>query len=111
MRKLLSLGAALIALVAIAFALTHARPCCGAEASAARTTTLDIQGMTCGACATSVKVVLKQLDGVSDAKVSLEEKKAVVNYDPAKVTPEKMVEAIQTKLTYKAKVVDAAKAK
>ena len=111
LRRLLSFGAALLVLVAIAFALTLARPCCGAGASATRTATLDVQGMTCGACATSVKVVLMKLDGVSEAKVSVEDKSAVVSYDPAKVSPEKMVETIHAKLPYKAKVVDAARAK
>jgi copper chaperone CopZ len=70
-----------------------------------KTATLDIQGMTCGACTASVRVVLKKLDGVSEAKVSFEEKKAVVAYDPAKVTPQKMADAINAKLPYKAKAV------
>lgn len=111
MKKLLSFGAALAGIVTIAFALTLARPCCGADASPARIATLDVEGMTCGACSTSVRVVLKKLHGVSDATVLFEEKRAVVHYDPAKVTPEKMVETIQAKLPYKAKVVDATKAK
>lgn len=71
----------------------------------AKTATLDIQGMTCGACTASVRVVLKKLDGVSEAKVSFEEKKAVVASDPAKITPQKMADAINAKLPYKAKVV------
>ena len=109
--KFLLLGAAFLALTALVWALAYARPCCGAEGSTAQTATLDIQGMTCGACATSVKVVLKKLDGVSDAKVSVEEKRAVVSYDPAKITPQKMVEAIHAKLSYKAKVAAEQEAK
>lgn len=76
-----------------------------ALADDAKTATLDIQGMTCGACTASVRVVLKKLDGVSEAKVSFEEKKAIVAYDPAKITPQKMADAINTKLPYRAKVV------
>jgi mercuric transport protein len=76
-----------------------------ALADDAKTATLDIQGMTCGACTASVRIVLKKLDGVSEAKVSFEEKKAVVAYDPAKITPQKMADAINAKLPYKAKVV------
>lgn len=79
---------------------------CAVDAPPGRTTTLQIEGMTCGACATSAKIVLEKLDGVSDAKVSFKEKQAVVIYDPAKVTPEKMVEAIHASLPYKAKVAE-----
>ncbi len=107
MKKLLSLGTALVGIVIVAAALTLTRPCSGADASPARIATVDVQGMTCGACATSVKVVLKKLEGVSDARVSFEEKRVVVHYDPAKVTPEKMVDTIQSRLPYKAKVVDS----
>ncbi|MEO6325677.1 MAG: heavy metal-associated domain-containing protein [Thermoanaerobaculia bacterium] len=55
-------------------------------------------------CATSVKLVLKKLDGVEDARVSLEAREATVRYDPAKVTPQKMVETIQARLPYRSKV-------
>jgi len=66
---------------------------------------LHIDGMTCGACATAVKHVLKRVDGVTNARVSYEEKKAVVTYDAAKVTPEKIARTVSEKLpTYKATV-------
>ena len=62
--------------------------------------------MTCGACATAVKQVLRKVDGVKNARVSLEEKNAVVTYDAAKVTPEKLANAVTKALpTYKATVV------
>jgi copper chaperone CopZ len=67
-----------------------------------KTATLNIEGMTCG-----VRIVLKKVGGVSDAKVSFDDKKAVVTYDPAKTTPQKMVEAINAKLPYKARVTDS----
>ena len=71
-----------------------------------RVTTLHIEGMTCGACATAVKQVLRKVDGVKDARVSLEEKSAVVTYDAAKVTPEKIARAVEDSLpTYRATVV------
>lgn len=96
----------LAALVLSAMALIGAR----ALAGDSKTATLDIQGMTCGACTASVRVVLKKIDGVSDAKVSFDEKKAVVTYDPAKVTPQKMADAVNAKLPYKAKVVTSGEA-
>lgn len=70
------------------------------------TAILHVEGMTCGACATSVKIVLKKVEGVVDATVSYEKKRAVVEYDPARVTPAKLVAAIETKLPYKARVVE-----
>jgi Cu/Ag efflux protein CusF len=39
---------------------------------------------------------LEGLDGVVHAEVSFEEKSATVQYDPAKVTPEQMIAAINT---------------
>ncbi len=77
-----------------------------AAAAAAKVTTLHIKGMSCGACATAVKRVLKGVDGVKDAQVSFEEKKGVVTYDPAKVTPEKIAQAVKEKLpAYTATVI------
>jgi len=68
--------------------------------------TLHIEGMTCGSCATAVKRVLTKVDGVKAATVSYEKNSAVVTYDPAKVTPEKIARAVEEKLpTYKAKVI------
>ena len=90
----------LLALTAVMLAVASA----SALAEDAKTATLDVQGMTCGGCTASVRIVLKKLDGVTDAKVSFDEKKAVVTYDPAKVTPQKMADTINAKLPYKAKV-------
>jgi len=50
-----------------------------------QTVTLGISGMTCGGCVRSVSNVLKALDGVAKAEVSLEQRSAVVDYDPAKL--------------------------
>ncbi len=72
------------------------------------TTVLRVEGMTCGACATSVKLVLKKVDGVTDAAVSYTTKRAVVHYDPARVNPAKLVAEIEAKLPYKATVVEGA---
>lgn len=50
-----------------------------------QTVTLEISGMTCGGCVRSVTNVLKALDGVKKADVSLEKRRAVVDFDPGKV--------------------------
>jgi len=49
------------------------------------TVTLGITGMTCGGCVKSVTNVLKALDGVTRADVSLDKACAVVDYDPGKL--------------------------
>lgn len=47
------------------------------------TTTLAIDGMTCGGCVASVTRVLTRLPGVARADVSLEKAQAIVQHDPA----------------------------
>lgn len=67
----------------------------------AQTIALTVEGMTCASCSVAVRTALKQLDGVKDAKVSAPDKRAVVDYEPAKVTPQQMVDAVN-KLGYRA---------
>ena len=67
------------------------------------TVTLTISGMHCESCATGITAMLMRTDGVVKADVSYEERRAVVDYDAAKTSPGKIVEAID-KLGYKAKV-------
>lgn len=68
---------------------------------AARTVTLNVEGMYCGGCAVSVRVALKKLEGVQDAKVDAKKAQAVVDYVEGKVTVEQMVQAVE-KVGYKA---------
>ncbi len=76
-----------------------------ASAAQTATTKLHIEGMTCGSCATAVKHVLKGIDGVKDARVSFEQKSAMVTFDQTRVTPAKIARTIEEKLpTYKATV-------
>lgn len=44
---------------------------------------LNIEGMTCNGCVSSVSKVLKAVPGVAGVEVSLEQKHATVKYDPA----------------------------
>jgi mercuric ion binding protein len=71
------------------------------------TTTLHIEGMTCAGCETAVKMVLKKTPGVISSEVSYEEKRAVVSYDAAKTTPEKIAKAVEDALSYKVTVKGA----
>jgi copper ion binding protein len=56
--------------------------------------TLKIQGMTCNHCVARVAKALKALPGVQDARVELQKGEAVVTYDDATITPEKLSFAI-----------------
>ncbi len=54
---------------------------------------LDVPGMNCPACPFTVQKSLKNLDGVIQAEASLEQKKAVILFDPTKVSVKQMIEA------------------
>jgi copper chaperone CopZ len=45
--------------------------------------TLDIGGMRCGSCAIGIELMLSRKKGIKNAKVSLNDRTAVVEYDPA----------------------------
>lgn len=75
-----------------AFRAAHGKP--AAAKTTTRTAKLAVEGMSCGSCAATITAALKEIDGVKDAKVSAPRKQAIVQYDPTKVTPEKLVEAV-----------------
>lgn len=64
---------------------------------------LTISGMHCGSCADGIQAMLKRTEGVLAAEVNYENREAVVEYDPTKTSPEKIVAAVE-KLGYKAAV-------
>lgn len=68
------------------------------------TVTFRVEGMTCGGCVIGVRKVLTRLAGVTKADVRYEQQRAIVTYNPTKVTVEQMVAAIKT-LGYRATVV------
>ena len=59
------------------------------------TLTLNIGGMTCGGCVKSVTRILENTEGVAKAEVSLENKHAVIEFDPAKTNPAALIEAVE----------------
>ena len=59
------------------------------------TFTLNIGGMTCGGCVKSVTRILENTQGVAKAEVSLDNKNAIIEFDPAKTNPEALIEAIE----------------
>jgi copper chaperone len=58
------------------------------------TTTLNIQGMTCGGCVKSVTSALQREAGVEKVEVVLEQGKATVDYDPAQTSPQQLAEVV-----------------
>lgn len=55
---------------------------------------IPVEGMSCGACAARIKKNLVGIDGVIAASVSFDEKSAIVQYDGAKLAPNRLVSAI-----------------
>lgn len=56
---------------------------------------INVEGMTCNHCKMAVEGALKKLNGVIDAKVSLENKNVTVTLNEDEVTFEQMKEAIE----------------
>ncbi|MDC0575662.1 heavy-metal-associated domain-containing protein [Nitrosomonadaceae bacterium] len=59
-----------------------------------QTAILNISGMTCMGCVTSIKKVLEEIAGVSDYDISLKKEQAKIQYDPEKTNINKLKEAI-----------------
>lgn len=59
------------------------------------TTTLKVDGMTCGACTSAVEAGFKDVDGAGSVTVSLIMGRAVVHHDPAKLSPAQIAEIIE----------------
>ena len=58
------------------------------------TTTVAVEGMTCGACTSAVEGGFKNLDGLVQFNISLLAERAVVVHDPAKLTTDRILEII-----------------
>ena len=80
-------------------------------------TTLAVEGMTCGACTSSVEGGFKDVAGIKTVNVSLLSERAVVEHDPETITPEAIAEIIEdrgfgaTVLETKKSVSESTKAK
>ncbi|MEX2565244.1 MAG: heavy metal-associated domain-containing protein [Cyclobacteriaceae bacterium] len=66
-----------------------------------KTVTIPIEGMTCNACVASVKRKFKSMEGLEKAEVSLVHRNATLTYDPDKITPRQIRNAIH-EVGYKA---------
>ncbi|KAM0348872.1 hypothetical protein ACHAPY_010952 [Fusarium culmorum] len=59
------------------------------------TTTLQVGGMTCGACTSAVESGFKGVDGIGTVSISLVMERAVVTHDPRIIPAEKVQEIIE----------------
>jgi copper chaperone len=57
--------------------------------------TLNVQGMSCQGCVSSVTRVLKATPGVQDVKVTLNPGRAEVSFDPARTSAGALRSAIE----------------
>ena len=59
------------------------------------TTIIKVKGMTCGGCVASVERVLRELEGVENVSVSLDNQEAEVEFDRDRVTADALRAAIE----------------
>lgn len=62
-------------------------------AKAEQTATFTIKNMTCAMCPITVRTAMQQVDGVTSVKVDFAAKTALVVFDPAKASIEKIAAA------------------
>lgn len=61
--------------------------------AATQTVTLSVPGMTCAACPITVKKALSKVEGVRKVDVTFEKREAVVTFDDAKTSVQKLTKA------------------
>ncbi|KAK4042228.1 E1-E2 ATPase-domain-containing protein [Parachaetomium inaequale] len=67
----------------------------GTRTASTATTTVAIEGMTCGACTSAVEEGFKNLAGLLRFNISLLAERAVITHDPAKLAADKITEIIE----------------
>ena len=59
------------------------------------TTTLKVEGMTCGACTSSVEAGFKDVDGVGSVSVSLVMERAVITHEAVKISAQQLRDIVE----------------
>lgn len=59
-------------------------------------TEFTVKGMTCDNCVNSVTQALKHIDGVKMAKVTLDDERAQVTFDPTKTSVGDLKDAVKS---------------
>ncbi|KKK21508.1 hypothetical protein P175DRAFT_0504320 [Aspergillus ochraceoroseus IBT 24754] len=70
-------------------------PSAGRSSSQMATTTVSVDGMTCGACTSAVEGAFKGVEGAGEVSVSLMMGRAVVHHDPTRLPAGKVAEIIE----------------
>ena len=65
------------------------------QAKSAQSVTLNIGGMSCSGCASTVQEALNNIDGVTSAKVNLENESVSVIYKPDAVSTDDFKRAVE----------------
>lgn len=63
--------------------------------AATQTVTLAVPGMTCAACPITVRKALSKVEGVSKTAVDFDKREAVVTFDDAKTSVQKLTKATE----------------
>jgi copper chaperone len=58
-------------------------------------TVINVDGMSCGGCVKNVTGALQAVAGVAQVEVSLEEKRASIEFDPSQTTRDALMAAIE----------------
>lgn len=72
----------------------------------AKTTTVAIRGMTCGACTSAIESGFAGINGLRNFNISLMSERAVVEHDPMLLTAERIVEIVEEK-GFQADIIDS----
>ncbi len=104
----LALGAAPYAAGPLGGAISEARATTSGGDIAERAATaltkaeLEVKGMTCAGCETTVRLALERIPGVGETSVSFERGTAIVDYNPARVTPTEIARELSRATGYEA---------
>jgi copper chaperone len=63
--------------------------------NAVENTVINVDGMSCGGCVKNVTGALQAVSGVAQVEVSLEEKRASIEFDPSQTTRDALMAAIE----------------
>lgn len=63
--------------------------------AATQTVILGVPGMTCSTCPITVKKAISKVEGVSKVDVTFEKREAVVTFDDAKTSVQKLTKATE----------------
>ena len=65
------------------------------QAAHMTTTTLKVEGMTCGACTSAIESGFQGVEGVGNVSISLVMERAVVQHDPKIISTDQVKEIIE----------------